>query len=114
MGIADMDFRAAPCIHEAMAERLKHENWGYLNAQGMDGLKEAIAEWNSDRHGLEVDPSTLQIATGVHPGLIATLKTFSPPASKVLLMTPTYNGFYSDLRRSQTIKAGYGWAPTAA
>ena len=30
MGIADMDFRAAPCITEALAERCQHENWGYL------------------------------------------------------------------------------------
>ena len=30
MGIADMDFRAAPCITEALAKRCDHENWGYL------------------------------------------------------------------------------------
>src|SRR4051812_9938535 len=30
MGIADMDFKAAPCITRALAERLQHENWGYL------------------------------------------------------------------------------------
>ena len=35
--------------------------------------------------------------------LIAGLKAFSPKGSKVLLQTPTYNGFYSDLRESQTI-----------
>ena len=40
---------------------------------------------------------------GVHPGLIATLKTFSPKGTKVLLQTPTYNGFYGDLTASQTI-----------
>ena len=36
------------------------------------------------------------------PGLIAALKTFSPKGSKVLLQTPTYNGFYSDLTASET------------
>jgi cystathionine beta-lyase len=104
MGIADMDFRAAPCIGEAMAERLQHENWGYLSAEAYQNYREVIAEWNSNRYDLEVDPNNIVIATGVHPGLIATLKTFSPPASKILMMTPTYNGFYSDLTRSQTIK----------
>jgi len=104
MGIADMDFRAAPCIGEAMAERLKHENWGYMGAEGYDKFCEVIAEWNANRYGLEVNPDSIVIATGVHPGLIATLKTYSPPASKVLLMTPTYNGFYSDLRHTQTEK----------
>ena len=104
MGIADTDFRAAPCIGEAMAERLKHENWGYMGAEGYAEFREVIAEWNHDRYGLKVDPTSIQIATGVHPGLVAAIKTYSPPASKVLLMTPTYNGFYSDLRNTQTIK----------
>ena len=104
MGIADTDFRAAPCIGEAMAKRLEHENWGYLSAEGYANFREVIAEWNHNRYGLDVDPTSLQIATGVHPGLIAALKTYSPPASKVLLMTPTYNGFYSDLRNTQTLK----------
>src|SRR5437868_12232495 len=27
MGIADMDFRAAPAITKALTERLQHENW---------------------------------------------------------------------------------------
>ena len=104
MGIADMDFRAAPCIAEAMMERLQHENWGYLSAESYNAYREAIADWNHDRYGYELDPASIVFATGVHPGLIATLKTFSPPASQVLMMTPTYNGFYSDLRHSRTIK----------
>ena len=57
MGICDMDFRAAPCIAEAMAERLKHENWGYLSTEVYDSYREAITDWNHDRYGLEVDPA---------------------------------------------------------
>ncbi|MDP2052070.1 MAG: hypothetical protein Q8L75_00435, partial [Acidobacteriota bacterium] len=30
MGIADIDFKAAPCITDALNARMKHENWGYL------------------------------------------------------------------------------------
>ena len=104
MGIADLDFRAAPCISEAMRERLEHENWGYLNSVlGFTELKEGISNWNRERHDVEVDPDTIEIASGVHPGLIAAIRTFSPPASRVLMMTPTYNGFYSDLTRTQTL-----------
>jgi len=42
------------------------------------------------------------LSAGVHPALIAALQTFSPRGSKVLLQTPTYNGFYSDLTFTQT------------
>ena len=52
MGIADMDFRAAPCIGEAMKERLKHENWGYLSGESLESYRQAIADWNHDRHGV--------------------------------------------------------------
>src|ERR1700722_15091301 len=31
MGISDTDFRTAPAITQALAERSKHENWGYLD-----------------------------------------------------------------------------------
>ena len=104
MGIADTDFRAAPCIGEAMAKRLQHENWGYLSSEAYASFRETIAEWNHDRYGLEVDPTGIVIATGVHPGLVAAMKTFSPPMSKILMMTPTYNGFYSDVTNTQTVK----------
>jgi len=101
MGIADLDFRAAPCIGEALAERCKHENWGYLS--DTDSYKEAIAMWSSERHGVELDPQTITISAGVHPGLNAGLRALSPPGTKVLLNTPTYNGFYSDLRWTHTL-----------
>ena len=52
---------------------------------------------------MTIEPSQLVIAAGVHPALIATLKAFSPKGTKVLLQTPTYNGFYGDLTASQTL-----------
>lgn len=101
MGIADMDFRAAPCITRALAERCKHENWGYMTMPST--YVESIVAWNKKRYGLDIDPETVTFSDGVHPALIAALKVFSAPGSKVLLMTPGYSGFYSDLRASDTI-----------
>ncbi len=101
MGVADMDFRAAPCITRALAERCMHENWGYMHRPG--SYAEAVAEWNHRRYGVEIDPSTIVFTTGVHPGLIAALHTFSPPGTRVLLQTPTYSGFYTDVRFSRTV-----------
>ena len=104
MGIADIDFKAAPAITKAINERVKHENWGYLDmGKWTPMVTESVAAWNKRRYGVTIDPASMQISAGVHPALIAALKAFSPPGSKVLLNTPTYNGFYSDLRESQTI-----------
>lgn len=101
MGIADMDFRAAPCITRALAERCEHENWGYLRRP--EAYVQAIVDWNKRRYNLEIDPETVELTTGVHPGLIAGLQTFSPPGTRVLLTTPVYSGFYSDLRFTRTV-----------
>ncbi len=98
MGVADMDYRAAPCITRALAERCQHENWGYLSSSARASYIEAIVKWNKRRYGLDIDPETLVLSNGVHPALIAALQAFSPPGSKVLMTTPIYNGFYSDLR----------------
>ena len=101
MGIADMDFRAAPSITTALQDRVKHENWGYSTTP--PEFAEGIRAWNKKRYGVDIKPEEMVITTGVHPGLIATLNTFSPKGSRVLLTTPTYNGFYSDLRVTQTV-----------
>jgi cysteine-S-conjugate beta-lyase len=100
MGIADMDFRAAPCITRALSERMKHENWGYLDST--KPYIESVVKWNKQRYGLTINPEHVVLTTGVHPGIIAALKTFSPPGSRVLLLSPTYNGFYGDLTYTQT------------
>jgi cystathionine beta-lyase len=83
---------------------VKHENWGYLDmGKWTPKVNQAVAEWNKRRYGVTIDPSTMVLSNGVHPALIAALKAFSPPGTKVLLQTPTYNGFYSDLRASRTV-----------
>jgi cystathionine beta-lyase len=101
MGVADLDFRAAPCITRALAERCEHEVWGYQRRPA--AYSEAVAEWNQRRYGLEIDPSSLVWTTGVHAALIAALQTFAPPGSRVLMTTPVYSGFYTDLRFTRTI-----------
>jgi cystathionine beta-lyase len=102
MGIADMDFRAAPCVTRALAERCTHQNWGYVRRP--ESYLQSVVDWNKRRYDLEIDPSTLAWCAGVHTGIIAGLQTFAPPGSRVLLTTPAYNGFYSDLRFSRTVQ----------
>ena len=103
MGVADMDFRCAPAITRALQERCKHENWGYGIPR--DSYIESIVAWNTNRHGVEVEPDTVRLSAGVHPALIAALRAFSPPGTKVLMTTPIYSGFYSDLKETLTVTA---------
>ena len=96
MGIADMDFKPAPCITRALLDRIQRDNWGYLSVP--DAYAESIVRWNKRRYGLEIDPKTIVNSPAVHPAIIATLRAFSPPGTKVLVPAPAYSGFYGDIR----------------
>jgi cystathionine beta-lyase len=95
MGIADMDFRAAPAITQGLAKRMQHENWGYLAMPRT--FPEAIIGWNKRRYGIDIHPDRLVLSTGVHPSIVSALRAFAPRGSKVLLLTPTYDGFFGDI-----------------
>ncbi len=101
MGVASMDFQAPPCIGQALAERCAHENWGYMFTP--DSFLEAIVDWNRDRHGYKLDPGSIQISAGIYPAIIAALRTFVEPGSKVLLQTPAYSGFYYHISHTRTL-----------
>ena len=101
MGVATMDFQAAPCISEALNKRISHENWGYMMTP--DSFVESIVDWNRDRHGYDLDPKSVVISAGVYPGIIAALRTFAEPGSKVILLTPAYSGFYTITNYARTI-----------
>lgn len=100
MGVATMDFPAAPCVADALAKRCSHENWGYMVTP--DSFIEAIVDWNRDRHGYQLDPDSVVISAGVYPGIIAALRTFAEPASKVVLLSPAYSGFYFHTEHTRT------------
>lgn len=96
MGVASMDFECAPCITEALQERVKHHNWGYLSST--EGLRNGILRWNGEHHGVDLNPDSVTISDGIYPGMIAAMRAFVPRGSKVLLSTPAYSGFYSMAR----------------
>src|SRR5262245_22975659 len=96
MGIADMDFPSAPCITRALLDRIQRDNWGYLTMP--DSHYESIVGWNKRRYGLDIDRKWIVNSPAVHPAIIATLRAFSPPGTKVLVPSPAYSGFYGDIR----------------
>ncbi|HUR36031.1 MAG TPA: aminotransferase class I/II-fold pyridoxal phosphate-dependent enzyme [Vicinamibacterales bacterium] len=96
MGIADMDFKPAPCIRRALLERIERDNWGYITMP--ESHVESIVSWNRRRYGLEINPAWVVHSPALHPALIATLRAFSPPGTRVLMPCPSYSGFYSDIR----------------
>ena len=99
MGVASMDFECAPCITEALAERIKHHNWGYMNST--QSVTDAIVRWTGERHGVDIGPDEIILSDGVYPGVIAALRAFVPQNEKIIITTPAYNGFYTMAREAK-------------
>lgn len=98
MGVASMDFECAPCITEALEDRIKHHNWGYLSST--EGVRESIVRWTGERHGVDIGIDELTLSDGVYPGVIAALRAFVPQHEKIVVTTPAYNGFYTMARQA--------------
>jgi len=91
--VADMDFRAAPAIVDALRRRVDEGVFGY--ALPPSSWHESLVRWLERRHGLKVGPDSILDATGVIPALVATIRAFCEPRDKVIIQPPVYNCFYS-------------------
>ena len=101
MGIADMDFRTAPAITHALANRIKHDNWGYMLMP--ESYYESIQNWTLLRYREEIERDQILGATGVLPGLLSAIRAFCPPQSKVLLHAPAYTQLYVTIKAASCI-----------
>ena len=89
--IADMDFRTAPCIVDAIKERADQGIFGYT--WRTPKYFEAIAAWQQKRNGWLPDISKMAFAPGVVPGMRMVLTMFTQPGDKVLIQQPVYHPF---------------------
>lgn len=90
--IADMDFKTAQPIIDALTSRAQEGIWGYTSRG--DSYFEAYANWQTRRHNWTPDTSLMSFCLGVVPALSAIVKSFTPEDSKVLIQTPVYPEFY--------------------
>lgn len=99
MWIADMDFKAAPAIREALQKRLDHGVFGYELVP--DGYYDAITRWFSLRHGWNgFGRKDIIYTTSVISAYSACIKAMTRPGDKVIIMTPVYNCFFPAIRNN--------------
>jgi cystathionine beta-lyase len=98
MWVADMDFRTAPAIIEALRRRVDHGVFGYTRVP--QSYYDAVAGWFSRRHGWNIDKDWIIYTSGVVPALSAIIKALTVPGEKVLIQTPVYNCFFSSIRNN--------------
>ncbi len=99
MWVADMDFRAAPCIIEALRARVGHGIFGYEKVPRE--YYEATVRWFGRWHGWEINPEHIVYTSGVVPAVSAIIKALTRPGDRVIVQTPAYNCFYSSIRNNK-------------
>lgn len=98
MWVADMDFRTAPAVIEALQRRVAHGIFGYTKVP--DAYYNAIGGWFARRHGWRIDRRWIVCTTGVVPALSAVIKALTKPGDRVIVQTPAYNCFFSSIRNN--------------
>lgn len=98
MWVADMDFRTAPAITEALRQRVEHGIFGYTRVP--DAYYEAVVNWFARRHGWQMQQEWILYTISVVPALSATIKALTEPGDKVLMQTPVYNCFFSAIHNN--------------
>lgn len=98
MWVADMDFKAAPCILEALKKRVEHGVFGYTIVP--DSYYESIISWFERRHQWHIERDWIIYTSGVVPAISAIIKALTEPGDKVLVQTPVYNCFFSSIRNN--------------
>ncbi len=96
--VADMDFRTAPAIIDALQKRVVHGIFGYTRVP--DAYYDAVTSWFSRRHGWDIDREWIIYTSGVVPAVSAVIKALTVPGDKVIVQTPVYNCFFSSIRNN--------------
>ena len=96
--VADMDFKAAPAIQEAIRKRAEHGVFGYTYVD--DSYYEAVISWFQRRHDWTIKREEILYTTGVVPAMSVAIKALTMPGEKVLILSPDYNCFFSSVRNN--------------
>lgn len=91
MWIADMDFKVAKPIIEALTERARHGIFGYGHKS--DEFLEAAVNWHKKRNGWDIEKEWILFTPGIIPALNFIVEVFCHPGDKVIIQSPVYYPF---------------------
>ena len=96
--VADMDFKVAPAIQEAVRKRAEHGVFGYNIVP--ESYYETVISWFRRRHQWEIQRQWILYTTAVVPAMSCVIKALTMPGEKVLILSPAYNCFFSSIRNN--------------
>ncbi|MBA3904596.1 MAG: aminotransferase [Rhodocyclaceae bacterium] len=90
MEVGEPDFPTPQPIIEAATAFIRSGNVHYTPALGIPQLREAIARFYAERHGVDVPPECIAITAGASGALLLALGVLLDPGDELLLTDPGY------------------------
>ena len=99
MWVADMDFRTAPQIIQALHDEVDHGVLGY--SRDKTGLAETVVERLEQRYGWSIEPEWLVWVAGVVPALAGSCRIAGENGDELIVNPPIYYHFLALPEQSQ-------------
>jgi len=97
--VADMDFKAAPEIIDALQQRLNHGVFGYETTT--DELPEAVVKWYRQRYNWNFSASDIIFTPRTLNSLTVLVEQFSNKGDGVIIQSPVFYDFKLILKSTQ-------------
>ncbi len=105
--IGDFDPTVFPIpeeLEEAIVEAYRAKHTNYPPADGIQGLRNVLANFIRDYQGIDYAPSDFLIAGGARPLIHAVYQTLVDPGEKVLFPAPSWNNnHYTHLAHAEAV-----------
>lgn len=95
MWVADMDFRTAPGIVDAIKRKADTGIFGYEEVP--QAYFEAVQHWYATEHDWAPNTDWMRFVTGVVPAISSAVRRISHIGDNVLVQAPVYNIFYNSI-----------------
>jgi aspartate/methionine/tyrosine aminotransferase len=80
-------------VREAAGRLLESERLGYTDALGVGSVRERIADYYADRHGVPVDPGRIAMTVGASGGMVLSLLGAFDVGARVGITEPGYAAY---------------------
>lgn len=92
MWVADMDFKVASPIQNAILKRANHPVFGYTIVP--DELFESYIKWWDSRYDLKMSREDMAYSIGVMPSISSMIRCLTDAGDEILIQTPVYHVFF--------------------
>lgn len=97
--VADMDFRIAQPIVDALYKTSRHGIFGYTAL--LPSYFEAVINWFEQKHGWSIKKEWIVFCPGIVPALNMLVQSLTQPGDKVIIQQPVYYPFMQSVTNNE-------------